>query len=256
MLLWQIEGTSTYLLGTIHILDRVLVLSQTAEDIYTQSAQIVFEADLSTQAETNSLLLAAGQSLRQIIPESVFGPLRQQWLAAGLPESNLDRLKPGAAGLALVFSVAAKRGFIEKHGIDKTLWTRAAQDGKKVAVLEQHRDAMKILTSASPDEQLRFLRYCIDPAQPFQIDIDQTAKATLSGAEEPLITLQQRRLDLAPQAFRALLVGRNQNWMPAITAVAKSGAPTLIAVGAFHLVGKLGIPMMLTDAGLTTTRVH
>jgi hypothetical protein len=53
----------------------------------------------------------------------------------------------------------------------------------------------------------------------------------------------------------ALLVGRNQAWMPALlTAIAKSDKP-LVAVGTAHLVGPDGLVAMLEQNGYTLTRL-
>ena len=58
-----------------------------------------------------------------------------------------------------------------------------------------------------------------------------------------------------PELRDALLVRRNQTWMPALlTALAAPDKP-LVAVGTAHLVGPDGLVAMLDQNGYTLTRL-
>lgn len=58
-----------------------------------------------------------------------------------------------------------------------------------------------------------------------------------------------------PELREALVEGRNRDWMPAITAMLEQAPRPLIAVGAGHMGGPQGLPVLLREAGYTVTRM-
>ncbi len=64
--------------------------------------------------------------------------------------------------------------------------------------------------------------------------------------------MQEERL----AASNRLLTDRNLNWMPDIEAMLDRPGTFFIAVGAGHLVGEYGLPVLLEDAGATVERLQ
>ena len=56
--------------------------------------------------------------------------------------------------------------------------------------------------------------------------------------------------DIAPAAYRRLIVDRNRRWARVLARLAKRGGVTVVVVGAGHLVGPDGVPALLRARGL------
>ena len=52
-----------------------------------------------------------------------------------------------------------------------------------------------------------------------------------------------------PELFQALVVSRNQKWIPQIEQALQQPEPAFIVVGALHLLGKEGLVAALQDKG-------
>ena len=54
----------------------------------------------------------------------------------------------------------------------------------------------------------------------------------------------------SPELYQRLLVERNQNWMPHVERCLTENAGCFVVVGAAHLVGKDGLPVLAREEGL------
>jgi hypothetical protein len=52
-----------------------------------------------------------------------------------------------------------------------------------------------------------------------------------------------------PELYQALVVSRNQNWLPQIEQALQQPKPVFIVVGTMHLLGKEGLLMALKEKG-------
>jgi uncharacterized protein YbaP (TraB family) len=59
-----------------------------------------------------------------------------------------------------------------------------------------------------------------------------------------------------PAIYQALLVDRNNAWMPQIVAMSKTAEIEFILVGALHLVGSDGLLSMLSSRGYQITQLQ
>jgi len=65
----------------------------------------------------------------------------------------------------------------------------------------------------------------------------------------------QDRMMQMPTMFGNVIVGRNRSWLSRLLALAKDSEPTLIVVGALHMVGSTGLPTLLRQSGLEVVAV-
>jgi uncharacterized protein YbaP (TraB family) len=63
-------------------------------------------------------------------------------------------------------------------------------------------------------------------------------------------------LTLPAELRRALLVDRNRAWLPRIAGILKQGHHPVVAVGAAHMLGDVGLPALLARQGYTVRRIQ
>lgn len=251
-MLWRVEDTEMYLLGSVHIMGPTpLTLSPSAEQAYRQSERVVFESNIDETPDFSVGKLPAHERLSQLVPPELWSVLRQKWAAAGLKEDDLERFHPWLAALILMFETAARRKITAELGVDKQIWNRAGADDLERVTLEPRNAPLAAFASTPLDEQIRFLSHI---AVAGQTELNDMMAALRAGQLEPLEKIHEQRHRLAPRGFHKLMTERNQLWLPQLIAMAADGIPTLVVVGALHCVGADGLPALLTKSGRVVSR--
>jgi len=255
-LLWRIEGSETYILASIHAMDRVpYQLSFEAEAAYARSVRIAFEGDFTQAPDLSRFLLPSGERLSDQLAPQLFAMLQERWREAGLPEPALERSPAWLAALTLMITLAAQRGIVAANGVDMRLWERAARDKRQIVTLESPGIALQVFAAASAAEQRRFLAPIVEDTQACLGELEMMNAAWRKGSEKPFEDILEQRRHQAPQLFAALIARRSATWIPRLLTFARDGVPTLACLGALHCVGSIGIPTLLAQSGLKTTRV-
>lgn len=249
-MLWKIEGSETHILGSIHFanLDPHR-LPTTVAEAFRISHHIVFEADLSAPADSASLLLPNGTTLKDCVSDATYAKAFSHWLRLGLPLDNLSRFTPGAAALILHLNHAAKKGYVVERGLDRVLWDGAVREAKRRGALETVDAQTGALTSSPMAEQASLLEYFVNGDLDFS-GLSSRVRAWMHGNTVPFDTALTERRRRWPVMFEKLIDQRNMNWVPAITKMAGDKERRLIVVGALHTVGPVGLPRILSKHGL------
>lgn len=249
-MLWKIEGSATYILGSVHFTNlNPLRLPTTVAEVFRAASHIVFEADLSERPDSTPLLLPIGTTLRDYVSEITYSKAHANWVRLGLPEHNLPRFKPGAVALILHINQAAKDGYVFEQGIDKVLWDRAIRDAKHRAPLEAVEAQTNALKSSPLAEQAAMLEYFV--AGDLGIaTLSSMVNAWKQGNTKPFDATLAERRRLWPAMSDILIDRRNENWVPTIIRMASDQKPRLIVVGALHMVGPTGLPLLLFKRGI------
>lgn len=255
-MLWQIRNTEVYLLGAIHVLDAPLpALAPPAEQAWSTSARIVFEVALDRQPDFSPAYFPEGDRLSQHLPAARFEQVRALWQDYGLPDAELERLRPLFAAMHLQFALAARHGILAQHGVDRFLWTRAAGDGRTTDALEDGTEALRMLQGVPFDEQVSMLAFFAEQPELAAAEPADMVRWWRQGQAEPFATLLAQRRAQWPHALATLVDARNRQWMPKIQALIADRVPTLIVAGALHLVGEAGLPALLAAAGFDVRAV-
>lgn len=257
--LWHVQGRDgdVYLLGSVHILPPDVQWRSPAIRAAINRANIfVFEVpqDEKTIGQLQQLIAAkgylpTGQSLRQQVRPALRSDYDAALAASGLPPPAVDRMRPWLAGLQIMFAQIAKENFSADNGVDKQLAAEAAKTGKPIRYLETIEEQFALL---APDDRalemeefeagLKDLRDVIAKVQPL---IAVWSKGDVKALDEMI----NGELDQFPAARKALLDDRNQAWLPKIKAMLGEKRTFFVAVGAGHLTGPKGLPVLLRDAG-------
>lgn len=250
-MLWHIQGTATYVLGSVHVTNmRSLQFSLLAEQAFADSSCIVFETDLDVIPDLSMFSLPSSAKLPDLIPEPVFRSTHTYWIRLGLPESRLFSIQPGFAAMTLQLINAAKNGYTPLLGVDRKLWERAGLEGKERRVLELFGEQLRMLSESPLAEQISLLDYIASKNDAGLSELAGMVTAWSIGDTAHFDNLLEQRLRFWPQTFEVLITRRNMNWAPIVAALARSGTACLIVVGSLHLFGSTGLPSLLRDYGL------
>jgi uncharacterized protein len=256
---WKVSARQgiVYLVGSVHLLSQdYYPLSAALDTAYKESDLLVEEVDYGRLMAPESQLLLlkrgmlpAGQSLDTVVSAETMALVTQRVSALGLPLSPLTRFKPWSLSLTLLALEWQKAGFDASLGLDKHFYDRAIADGKPVQALETVEFQISRLDELPMELQDRLL------AQTFKEIETQTASVrtlvdawkTGDAATVERIVLDDLRGERV--MYDRLLVERNNAWLPRITALFDRPRPSLVVVGAAHLVGPDGLLAMLRARG-------
>jgi uncharacterized protein YbaP (TraB family) len=92
-----------------------------------------------------------------------------------------------------------------------------------------------------------------EAAAPNQLDAMEAA--WLAGDAKKLYALTFAKKDRkVPEFFDVIITRRNANWVPQIETMMKTPGIYFVAVGAGHLIGEGGLPVLLAQRGYKVSR--
>lgn len=260
--LWEITSdggaTEGWLFGTIHSLpDGVEWRTPRLDAIAAQADLIAVEiGDLDDRAAVaaifRELAVTPGQPLLidRVPPEHRMA-LRELLADGGYDAADFASMESWAA--ALTIARVGAMGAAD-NGVDRALL--ADFDGRPIVELEGTRRQLAIFDRLPESEQRDLLNAVIVEARKRQSDPARLMHAWRSGNIDT-VSIENRRGMLAdPELRAALLVNRNRNWTARIATLLEASPKPLIAVGAAHMAGTDGLPVLLSQAGYTVTRIQ
>lgn len=266
-LLWEVKRSGvpvSYVYGTIHSDDpRALALLDAAlpymDTCTTMTTEVILDAQSARQS-AHVMTLGDGRTLRETLGDALFGKVVALLQPRGLPEQQLDRLKPWAVMTILAYP-ESKSGKV----VDSMLAEWAAQEGKPVRALESVAEQLDALDGLSETDQIELLRSTVEGADqlPKLMDdlLDAYAAQDLSALERLSMAQVGSVTELVEARFLdRLLYTRNRRMVERMKSVLEKGG-ACVAVGALHLSGDAGVLRKLSQQGyqlvprlLTTSR--
>ncbi|MFP6558266.1 TraB/GumN family protein [Paraburkholderia sp. B3] len=250
-MLWQIEGSNTYVLGSVHVTNMArLTLSDIAGRIFEQADRVIFEADQKVAPDASLFMLPPDTRLDRLMEPPVFRRVHAHWARLGLPDANLLVLRPVMVAMTLQISEASRNGYLTQFGVDHLLRERSELARKKIDYLEDLNDQLRLLMSTPLSEQVSLLDHIATPTDAGFSEIEAMVSAWQNHDLGHFENLLEDRRKLWPQSVDAVLTRRNEDWAPLIAEMVRAGTHNLIVVGALHLVGPTGLPVLLRQQGL------
>lgn len=249
--LWSVSKgrERLYLAGSVHVLrPSDYPLPAVMEETFRDSAGLVEELDLTQfdpeDAQLQMRQLGAyppDQSLQGALPPDLYRRLAQTAAADSLSMGTLDRLKPWLASILLLDAQLLHSGYASTDGVDEHFAEEAEADGKPVIGLEAPEYQLGLFAKLPDATQTALLRQALDESAGFDADMQSLIAAWHSGDTVGLEHEMQQEFGKYPDIYRALLVDRNQVWMPKLEALMAGGKQYFVVVGALHLVGPDGL---------------
>lgn len=260
-LLWKISGQDleqpSYLFGTFHLLnDGFLETRPEVLRLFNQAEQILVEVEIDSSRMQEFAMMKVMQDdlisnyLTSDEAEQISDVLTSM---LGVSLSQVDMLKPMAlmATLSMIHNqIVLGEELTGYRGMPVDQWfaLEGRESGKQVIPLESVEEQMDLLfnTTSVEDQASQLVSYLQNEEESFELI--RTLFDCYMG--ENLNCLQQIGDDMyeAMPAMTAFLDERNLNWMEKIPSLIHH-KPSLIAVGALHLTGEIGLIELLRQQG-------
>ena len=256
---WTVEkgGNTIFLGGTIHLLtESDYPLPDAYEKAYAGSVEVVLETDMQKlqSPEFQAIMMrelrySDGRNLQQVVNKNTYRAVEQFFTTRGIPMANIIGFKPGMVSTMMTM-VELKRLGLVGIGVDAYFSTKSINDRKKLGQLETVETQLAFIANMGAGQADEMLIYTLADIENLPTLMQSTKDAWRRGDMAKLgevgITPFKNEF---PAIYQALLVDRNNAWMPQIEAMLKTRAVEFVLVGALHLAGDDGLLAQLTARG-------
>jgi len=257
--LWQVQSDKSrvYILGSVHFLKKEnYPLKESIETAFANTQKLVLEIDLkSADAATVQRVTLEkginldGSSLQQNVSPDTYSLAEKRAKELGIDIRALGALKPWLVALTMTSLQLQKLGFDHNAGVDRYLAARAMKSGKTVAALETVAFQIGLMDQLSQRDQESMLRQSLAEMDRLEKSLDRIIRSWITGDVAALEALLLSGMRDYPAVHQKIIVDRNRRWLPQIEKIIEHGDPTLVVVGAAHLVGKDGVIELLKSRG-------
>ena len=270
-LLWKISGNGlkepSYIMGTHHLAPLSIKDSiQGLQAALDQTQQVYGELKMSDMQ--NPAMAATMQKYITTDTDTTFKSLftvAEYELINNCTKENLKfdidmmpKIKPAFLSNNLMVFLYMKHvgDFNPQEQMDTYFQTKAAESGKKVDGLETMNFQFDLLFNRSSLKRQAEVLLCM--MNNIDNNIDLTKRLTSAYMMQDLNTMEkianEDECSMTQQEKDNLIDNRNKNWADKLPEIMQT-APTFIAVGALHLVGKNGLLSLLKQQNYTVEPV-
>jgi hypothetical protein len=139
---------------------------------------------------------------------------------------------------------------VTQHGVDRYFYDLANSEGKAVQGLETVDEQIDHIVSMADGAEDEFVTHSLREMKAIKQRFETLTQAWRSGDADTIDALMVATVKTQqPKLYRRLIVERNNNWLPAITASRAKPRTALVLVGMAHLVGADGLLEALKKKG-------
>jgi uncharacterized protein YbaP (TraB family) len=264
--IWKISNDKAkgqvYLFGSVHMLKKDVVwFTPKIENAFKSANDLTIETNINPAGVDEikafiqrEAVYPAGDSLKNHIAPALFEETAALGQKAGIPPAALERLKPWYAATLLSLTFIQADGYSAQSGVEVTLQAAANAKSMPVAGLETISQQMQTLSGGTPKVQEAMLADAVRELKDMRKMMDDMNSAWISGDEAKLVKNLIEPMNDVPEAYQAIVVDRNRNWIPKIRALMDKPGVHFVVVGAAHLVGPDGVVKMLKGQGIKVER--
>ena len=275
--LWRATrgGEEITLIGTLHMDDsrheatmvalspaldaaRVVLVEAGPEEIAALQSRLARDPALMVQTK--------GPTLPERLSPELWDKLAQAVRARGVPPFMAAKLQPWYLSMILSIPPCALEAMGEDRGLDARVIEAAEARGLPVRALEPYDTVFSVFDKMSDADQLSMITSSLaleDRSEDMSSTLidsyfDEEARVIWEFSRAVALTIEGYSAERVEREFAlmeaALMVRRNQDWIPVLTRAAADG-PVLAAFGALHLSGDQGVLALLQAEGFTLKRL-
>lgn len=261
------DDTRIYLFGTVHLLPKGVTWETAAFRKAMAETQVTaIETDTESaysRATVSAMVYEHGlnpswQTLRGVLGAERYTKLAEVAKRYHLPLERMQTYRPWLALTMFSVEVMNANGFSRDLGVERVVITAAKAERDKIFTMETPEAQIKALATMDGPETLDNFDVQIASLVDFKAKMDPLLAAWRTGNVSELDKRASADMrEMAPAAYRALLVNRNANWVERLQGWMRGkGTNYFVAVGAAHLVGPDSVLAMLEKRGIKATRVQ
>jgi uncharacterized protein len=256
--MWALKdkGADIVFLGSIHMLPPSVKWRTPAIDAAMKRAEIVvLEAPIGDGMGESSKVMARlgtlkeGETLSKVLTKEQWNKLENAAWKVSFPAKNLEPFEPWMASVTLEVMNYVNKGFSPWVGVDMVLEDEAERAGKKLAYLETIEEQIGYLANVPRRIGVKMLMETVKGIETRPDLVFDLLDAWAKGDPAALWKVASDSMTDLPEIEAALLTKRNKNWIVKLEAMAKTGKPHLVVVGAAHLAGPDSVITMLRTKG-------
>jgi uncharacterized protein len=257
--LWHVTGAkgSAVLFGSVHILPENLDWNSTEiREAVAEADVLVFETQIDaatmklvSDAVTTRGMLPEGQHLRDLLPPRSRKDFDHVLAKLQIPEAALSNKRPWLATMMIDMTMMQQMKQTTP-GPDFVLAAEAQQKSRPVRYLEAPERQLAILAPDDPEIELQYLESSLKSFDEGEKEIADLTTAWSKGDVATIGALALSDFDDYPKLRAAFFDDRNRSWAKQIVAMLGEHKKFFITVGAGHLAGTAGLPVLLRAAGL------
>lgn len=256
-LLWQVSGNGikqpSYLFGTFHLMCKDDIhFSDQLKSAFNSADKVYMEMDMDDPATMLAGLLLInmkdGKTLKQLYTAEEYKKVSSFFSdSLHMPLSFIESMKPFFLEAMLYPKMMPCKTV---SGVEEELMKLAKTDKKEIKGFETMEFQAAIFDSIPYREQAKELLKSIDSLQANKKEFDTMMNVYKSQRINEIENLFSKS-DPGMEAHQNILLNdRNKNWVSQLKNIVKDTS-VFVAVGAGHLVGKLGLISLLRKEGFT-----
>ncbi|MEM7639831.1 MAG: TraB/GumN family protein [Pseudomonadota bacterium] len=254
------DDTTIHMFGTVHLLRPELEWrSDTLDQAIAAADTIVFEVDMKSPEAQRAIatdflqrgMFDDGRTLKDVLGDEDEAVISAAFDSIGVPIDAMNTFEPWMASVNLGVMKLVNDGYDPNSGVESVIEAEAVEAGKSFGYLEQisqQTDAFDLLPEAEQISMLYETALLLDESpQMLDLLVDEWADGDIDGIAN--LVANPDGYGFTDAAYQALLVTRNEAWVPQIEAMLDEPGSVFIAVGAGHLAGPDSVVTMLRDKG-------
>ena len=258
----QSDTNTVYILGSLHALaEEYYPLTRSFTYSYYNSQKIIFEVDPEILFSTTpkpeiekQSMFGNGMTLKKALTPKTYGLLNKKLRTMGINPKDVEKYKIWKMYMLVGSTLDSAKDFRPDLGIERYFYQKAKDAGKATGGLETLQDQLNIFNKLSLKDQEALLLEVLQDGKAQEKRFVQMVKSwhqgNLDGMERFVETFKAY-----PKFYEAILVNRNQNWVPQIEKFLEDTQNYFVIVGVAHLAGEDGLIALLQNRGYTLERV-
>lgn len=251
-LLWKLRDAPIHLLGTFHLgPPGGFSLGSTFTHAFTEAKSLVCEVGPSNKAFDPAILQRQSGSLEADLGSEIYARLK----ADSRYDASFEAIRPAAIILNLAVGLYSGIGLSPENGVDAALEQQALATGKSCGGFETSTDQLSAILNIDNVAVTGAFNNMIPQSALMLTMRDLIIRSFVGGDESGIQTARELMARWSTSLATKLLSEREDRWMPRLLTIATGDVPTLIAVGALHVVGAGGLVSRLAASGFSADRV-
>ncbi len=200
-------------------------------------------------------LLPAGYSLASTMTPEEWTSVANMASALGISPDTLQPMRPWLAAITLATQTAVAQGYDPNSGVDVHLFNEATAEGRELRFFETAEQQIRFFADLPFEIEKTILIETAAQAASVPDQFDQLLAAWLAGDLDLINSIGNEPLrEAAPEAFEALILARNRQWVLELYSLMEDPGIFFVAVGAAHLSGEEGVASLMAEEGFTVQR--
>ena len=268
-LLFEVKSASAtvYLFGTIHVgARRLYPLALPVDEAFSRSDVLALEADPTDQAALMAAmstgLYTPPDALEKHVSPALYAQLEAALPGVGLPIEYARGMKPYLLAMTLAMLEVQRQGYDARLGLDVHLAGLAKERGKPIVELESMAEQIELFADLPNEAQEGMLQLALNGIGDGSLarDLETLVAAWSAGDAAAIEDSAKREMEdlpapLADLLYERIYYARNRKMAQKIEAFLAGTQTCFVAVGAGHLTGATGLPLLLQQKGYAVRRL-